>query len=70
MAEAGAICDSCNAGRWKIVRTKRIGFSGTRYLKCPSCGATAKQPIEFDPATNRPELFYQLGSSTRTKLEK
>lgn len=70
MAEAGAICDSCNSGRLKIVRTKRIGYSGTRYLKCPSCGATSKQPIEFDPSTNRPKLFCKVGSTRRTELKK
>lgn len=41
-------CPHCEAGRFKVYKTRTRGSLRTRFLKCVSCNATSKEHFRVD----------------------
>lgn len=41
-------CNECQRGRMRIYKTRTVGSSRTRFLKCDVCGATGKETFKVD----------------------
>jgi hypothetical protein len=62
----GSVCEHCQQGRYRCVRTISSGASRTRYLRCPACGCTSKEVVKIDSSTGRPleGTFFSVAVST------